>query len=60
MFSFENFQEQTLDLMYCDPKPDPSGRIAAQPWGGKRRIDKIVYDKECSSVRTPVFPYIIV
>eukprot|EP00095_Tigriopus_kingsejongensis_P001554 maker-scaffold137_size321222-snap-gene-0.11 protein:Tk01554 transcript:maker-scaffold137_size321222-snap-gene-0.11-mRNA-1 annotation:"hypothetical protein DAPPUDRAFT_322081" len=37
-------EEQTLELMVCDPKPDSQGQIKAEPFGGKRRIDKILYD----------------
>ena len=34
-----------MDLMICEPKPEPNGKVIAQPsFGGKRRIDRILYD----------------
>lgn len=35
--------EQTFDLMVCPPKPDENGEVLYQPFGGMRRIDKILY-----------------
>jgi len=35
--------EQTFDLMVCPPKPDQGGEVLSQPFGGMRRIDKILY-----------------
>ena len=34
--------------MYCDPRPDEDGHIRANDAGGRRRIDKILYDPKCS------------
>ena len=34
-----------MDLMYCQPQPD--GEIRAKDFGGRRRIDRILYDKDC-------------
>ena len=38
--------EQTMDLMYCEPKRDPDGRLTATKSGGMRRIDRILVDTE--------------
>ena len=44
------FQEQTMDLMYCQPKPDEDGEVRPKPFGGRRRIDRILVDtEECQS-----------
>lgn len=44
------FQEQTFDLMVCQPKPDEDGEVRPKPFGGRRRIDRILVDtKECQS-----------
>merc|ERR1712150_225200 len=36
---------QTPDLMFCDPKVDPDGILRRKPFGGMRRIDRILVDK---------------
>jgi len=35
--------EQTFDLMVCSPSADQNGEVLYQPFGGMRRIDKILY-----------------
>jgi sphingomyelin phosphodiesterase 3 len=35
-----------MDLMYCQPEADEDGEVRAKPqFGGRRRIDRILYDK---------------
>lgn len=42
--------EQTMDLMYCQPKADENGEVRPKPFGGRRRIDRILVDtKACQS-----------
>ena len=43
--------EQTFDLMVCDPQPDQNGEVTLQPWGGMRRIDKILHRNGSAAVR---------
>ena len=38
-----------MDLMYCAPILEPDGSLVAKPWGGKRRVDRIAVDPDCSS-----------
>ena len=35
-------ETQTMELMSCDPRPDPEGRVAAVTQGGMRRIDRVL------------------
>ncbi len=35
--------------MYCDPKPDSNGEVKATAFGGKRRIDRLLYDPSCQT-----------
>ena len=35
--------------MYCDPEPDSDGEVRENlEFGGRRRIDRILYDATCS------------
>ncbi|TRY67707.1 hypothetical protein TCAL_02291 [Tigriopus californicus] len=43
---------QTTELMVCDPRPDSEGQIKAEVFGGKRRIDRILYDPKCPTQPT--------
>ena len=43
--------EQTFDLMVCDPQPDKHGEVSVQPFGGMRRIDKILYRTGSASLQ---------
>lgn len=36
-----------MDLMYCQPEPDHDGEVRPKPFGGRRRIDRILVDTEC-------------
>jgi sphingomyelin phosphodiesterase 3 len=36
-------EEQTMELMTAGPRPDGRGEVVAEPWGGRRRIDKLLY-----------------
>ena len=39
-----------MDLMYCDPEPDDDGEIRENlECGGRRRIDRILYDESLNS-----------
>jgi sphingomyelin phosphodiesterase 3 len=39
-----------MDLMYCVPEPDDEGEVRDNPeTGGRRRIDRIMYDPSCGS-----------
>ena len=39
-----------MDLMYCQPKADENGEVRPKPFGGRRRIDRILVDtKACQS-----------
>ena len=39
-----------MDLMYCDPEPDDDGEIRENlEYGGRRRIDRILYDPSLHS-----------
>ena len=31
-----------MELMFVEPKCDSCGAVVAQPWGGQRRIDRIL------------------
>ena len=45
-----DIKEQTLDLMYCQPKADDDGEVRSKIFGGRRRIDRILVDtKSCKS-----------
>ena len=45
-----HFQEQTMELMYCDPEPDDDGEVRENlEFGGRRRIDRIVFDGSCKN-----------
>lgn len=35
--------EQTFDLMVCPPKADENGEVLYKPFGGMRRIDRILF-----------------
>ncbi|KAG7164617.1 Sphingomyelin phosphodiesterase 3-like [Homarus americanus] len=37
-----NIKEQTLELMWVNPKPGPSGMVEAIKEGGRRRIDHLI------------------
>ncbi len=36
-----------MDLMYCQPETDEDGEVRATHNGGRRRIDRILYDDRC-------------
>ena len=38
-------QEQTFDLMYCQPEADEDGEVRPKKYGGRRRIDRILTDQ---------------
>jgi sphingomyelin phosphodiesterase 3 len=48
-----------MDLMYCDPEPDEDGEVRENlEYGGRRRIDRILYDPSCSNSKPVGYRFI--
>lgn len=45
-------EEQTMDLMVCEPKPDTNGLVKATRNGGRRRIDYLLSHEKSELVPT--------
>ena len=41
---------QTFDLMTCPPRADENGKVGKVPFGGMRRIDRILTNKNLGMV----------